>query len=90
MHPRVILLSLLPVALAGSLAFGLSWLYWEAAVDGVRVALESFTLLAPVTGWLNDISGGAFSNFIGPAGWWWRCGRAGWCWCSRCCWCRCS
>ena len=66
MHPRVILLSLLPVALAGSLAFGLSWLYWEAAVDGVRVALDNFTLLAPVTGWLNDISGGAFRSVIGP------------------------
>ncbi len=66
MHPRVILLSLLPVVLAGSLAFGLSWLYWEQAVDGVRVALDNFTLLAPVTGWLNDISSGAFRSVIGP------------------------
>lgn len=66
LHPRVILLSLLPVLVAGGLAFGLAWLYWEPAVEGVRTALDELAWLAPVTHWLNDISAGAFRSVIGP------------------------
>lgn len=66
LHPRVILLSLLPVLVAGGMAFGLAWLYWEPAVEGVRTALDDLAWLAPVTGWLNDISAGAFRSVVGP------------------------
>jgi len=66
LHPRVIFLSLLPVLIAGGLAFGLAWFYWEAAVDGVRLGLEQSALIAPVVLWLNDISGGAFRSVVGP------------------------
>lgn len=66
LHPRLIVLSLLPVLVAGGAAFGLAYFFWDAAVDIVRLAIDGFVLLAPVTGWLNEISGGAFRSLIGP------------------------
>lgn len=66
LHPRLIVMSLLPVLFAGGAAFGLAYFFWEGATDAVRVALDDVVLLAPVTGWLNQISGGAFRSVIGP------------------------
>jgi hypothetical protein len=66
LHPRVILMSLLPVLLAGAGAFALSWFFWEDAVAGVRSGLEASSLLAPAMLWLDQISGGAFRPVIGP------------------------
>ena len=66
LHPRLIVMSLLPVLFAGGAAFGLAYFFWEGAIDAVRVALDDVVLLAPVTGWLNQISGGAFRSVIGP------------------------
>jgi hypothetical protein len=66
LHPRLILLSLLPVLVAGGVAFGLAHFFWADAVDIVRVTIDNFVLLAPVTGWLNEVSGGAFRSVIGP------------------------
>lgn len=65
-HPRVILLSLLPVAVAGAAGFALAWFYWEGAVEAVRRALEQLPLLAPVVQWLNDWTQGTFRTVIGP------------------------
>ncbi|WP_245909571.1 EI24 domain-containing protein [Sphaerotilus hippei] len=62
----MILLSLLPVLLAGGLASGLAWYYWEGAVDAVRVTLEQTALIAPAMLWLNQISGGMFRSVVGP------------------------
>ena len=36
LHPRVIVLSLLPLVLMGGLAFGLGYFFWEPALDAVR------------------------------------------------------
>ena len=65
-HPRVILLSLLPVAVAGAAGFALAWFYWEPAVEAVRLALERLPLLAPVMQWLNELTGGVFRSVVGP------------------------
>ena len=46
LHPRVILLSLAPLLLAGRLALALGYFFWEPAVAGVRATLESWSLLA--------------------------------------------
>lgn len=66
LHPRVILLSLLPILLATALGFGLAWLYWESAIEAVRVAVESWPWLQPVVRTLDDFTGGAFRAVIGP------------------------
>jgi hypothetical protein len=55
LHPRVIVLSLLPLLLMAGLAFGLGYFFWEAALDAVRVALESWFMLATPIGWLEGI-----------------------------------
>jgi len=36
LHPRVILWSLLPLALAGGTVLGLGWFLWVDAIDAVR------------------------------------------------------
>ncbi|MEX8495466.1 EI24 domain-containing protein [Sphaerotilus sp.] len=64
--PRVIFLSLLPVLLLGSLAFGLAWFFWDPAVEGVRQFMVDTPLLAPVTAWIDRFTGGAFRSVIGP------------------------
>jgi hypothetical protein len=52
LHPRMMLWSLVPVLLGGGLLALLGWLYWEAAVDGVRGALERFELTGVMLDWL--------------------------------------
>ncbi|MEX8517337.1 MAG: EI24 domain-containing protein [Leptothrix sp. (in: b-proteobacteria)] len=65
-HPRVILLSLAPIIVIGSVAFGLAWFYWTPAVDAVRDGLTGMALLAPLMSWLDQLSGGALRAVIGP------------------------
>lgn len=55
LHPRVILLSLLPLVLMAALALGLGYFFWEPALDAVRSTFESWTLLATMIGWLEGI-----------------------------------
>jgi hypothetical protein len=64
--PRVMLVSLAPLALATAVGFGVAWLYWEDAINGVREALDQWELLAPAADWLNSITGGTFRAVIGP------------------------
>ena len=52
LHPRVVALSVLPVLLMGGAALGLGWLYWDAALDGVNAALESWSLVNALFEWL--------------------------------------
>ncbi|MGY0196497.1 EI24 domain-containing protein [Leptothrix sp. BB-4] len=66
LHPRVIVLSLMPVVVAGAAAFGLAWFFWEPAIDAVRLWIDSIAWLAPLSGWFNEISGGRFRSVIGP------------------------
>jgi len=66
LHPRVILLSLLPILLATGLFFGLAWFYWEPAIEAVRVAVESWRWLQPAVQALDGFTGGAFRAVIGP------------------------
>jgi hypothetical protein len=55
LHPRVIVLSLLPLLLMAALALGLGYFFWESALDGVRSAFESWSLLATMIHWLDNI-----------------------------------
>jgi hypothetical protein len=55
LHPRVILMSLLPLVLMAALALGIGYFYWEPALDAVRGAMESWALLATMIHWLEGI-----------------------------------
>ena len=55
LHPRVIALSVLPLAIMAVLALSLGYFYWESAVAAVRSNLESFELLATMVRWLETL-----------------------------------
>ncbi len=52
LHPRVIVLSLLPLVLMAGLALGVGWLFWEPAIDAVRATFDSWAILKTLIGWL--------------------------------------
>ena len=55
LHPRVIALSLLPLAVMTVMALGLGYLFWADALAALRSGMESFTWLERLTGWLEGI-----------------------------------
>ena len=57
LHPRVILLSLAPLLLAGGLTLALGWFFWEPAVAGVRATLEGWSLIDAFLKWLESLGG---------------------------------
>jgi hypothetical protein len=66
LHPRVILWSLLPLALALVLVLSLGWFYWESSVAGVRDMLEQWSLLVSLLQWLDAMGGGGFRAVLAP------------------------
>ena len=66
LHPRVILLSLAPLLLAGGLALALGYFFWEPAVAGVRATLESWSLLAALLKWLDGVGGEGLRALVAP------------------------
>ncbi len=66
LHPRVILLSLLPLLLMAALALGLGYFYWEASLDAVRAAFESWALLATMFQWLEGIGLPNLKSVLAP------------------------
>jgi len=53
LYPRVIVLSLLPLALVAVLASGLGYFYWTPAVAWMSGALDAWPLLSTVWGWMH-------------------------------------
>jgi hypothetical protein len=66
LHPKVIVLSLLPLAIVGGSAAALGYFYWEPAVDAVRATLDDLSLLDALFGWLRSIGGGSWTSVIAP------------------------
>lgn len=66
LHPRVILLSLAPVLVAGGTVLGLGWLYWEPAVDAVQTGLSYWTLGDTALRWLDNAGFGGLRALIAP------------------------
>lgn len=64
--PRVIGLSLLPLLIAGGLALGLGYFFWESAVAGVRTSMESLSLVEALLDWLDRTAGANFRAVIAP------------------------
>ncbi|MBI5258456.1 MAG: EI24 domain-containing protein [Burkholderiales bacterium] len=66
LHPKVIGLSLAPLVLGAALALGLGWLYWEAAVAGVRATLEGWSLTVAALNWVETMVGASFRAVLAP------------------------
>ena len=66
LHPKVILMSLLPLVFAVAAVLGLGWFYWETAVAGVRASLEQWALVVSFLDWLDSIGAAAFTAVLAP------------------------
>ncbi len=66
LHPKVIGLSLLPLALMTALAVGLGFLYWEASIDLVRAQLDGWSLLQAVHAWLEKMGWAGMWTLLAP------------------------
>ncbi len=66
LHPRVILLSFLPLLAAGGLAWLLGYFFWEDALAGLRATLESWALLEAMLQWLEGVGAGGFRTVLAP------------------------
>jgi len=66
LHPKVILLSLLPLLFAVAAVLGLGWFYWEIAVASVRATLEQWSLVVSFLTWLDSIGAGSFGTVLAP------------------------
>jgi hypothetical protein len=66
LRPRIILLSLLPLVLMISVTAGLGYFFWDAAMDQVRMTLESFSLLNQALEWLESMGAGQLKMVLVP------------------------
>lgn len=66
LHPRVLLWSLLPLALAGAAVGLLGWAYWESAVATVRQLLEQTRLVMALLNWLDDLGANHLRAVMAP------------------------
>ena len=66
LRPRVIALSFLPLVLMVALALGLGYYFWDAALDGVRLALEASALLNNLWVWLQNMGAGRLKMVLAP------------------------
>ena len=66
LHPRVIVLSLLPLVLMAALALGLGYFFWEPALDAVRGTFDSWAVLSTLIGWLEGIGLVKLKSVLAP------------------------
>jgi hypothetical protein len=66
LHPRVILMSLLPLLFAVVLVFALGWFYWESAVASVRTLLEQWSMVVTFLQWLDSVGAAGFHAVLAP------------------------
>lgn len=66
LHPRVIVLSLLPLGLMVGLAAVFGYFYWDAAVAWTRAALDAWPLLAGFWAWIGHFFSGDVTAMLAP------------------------
>ncbi|MGJ7507758.1 EI24 domain-containing protein [Variovorax sp. GT1P44] len=66
MHPRVIVLSLLPLGLMVVLAAVFGYFYWDASVAWTRQALDAWPLLSSFWGWIGRLFSGDVTAMLAP------------------------
>ena len=64
LHPKVIMLSLLPLLVAGIVTLGVGYLYWESALASVRATLEHWSLVNSMLEWISSMLGQGFRTGI--------------------------
>lgn len=64
LHPRVIALSLLPLAIGGVLVFGFMFFCWESAIASVRATLENWRLIESLLQWLDSMGLQSFRSAL--------------------------
>ena len=64
LHPRVLMLSLLPLLVAGVVTLGVGYLYWASALDAVRATLEHWSLVNSMLEWISSMLGANFRTGI--------------------------
>ena len=66
LHPRVILLSLLPLVIMLAVSAALGYFFWGAAVASIATWLDASSIWAVVSGWLVQLGGGNVRGIIAP------------------------
>lgn len=66
LHPKVIALSAMPLAIAGGVTFAIGYFFWEPAVFSVRSVLDSWSLLDVLFHWLATIGAGSLRSVLAP------------------------
>jgi hypothetical protein len=66
LHPRVILLSIAPLVVAGTAVWALGWFFWEPAIDWVRATLDQWLLLSSFFKWLESMGAGGLRAVLAP------------------------
>jgi hypothetical protein len=64
LHPKVLVLSLLPLLVAGAVTLGVGYLYWESALASVRATLEHWSLVNSMLEWISSMLGQGFRTGI--------------------------
>ena len=65
-HPRVIALSLLPLAMMVGVALGAGYFFWDFALDIVNTSLSASDWMTRITGWLDGIGFGKLKAALAP------------------------
>lgn len=66
LQPRIIVLSLLPLLLVAALSIAMFWLFWDAALIGLRAWLSDWALLDSLFRWLESVSLGHLRTVLEP------------------------
>ncbi|HSH90328.1 MAG TPA: EI24 domain-containing protein [Ramlibacter sp.] len=66
LHPRVIALSFLPLAIMVVLSLGLGYFFWAPVIEWVRVTLETSDMMQKVWGWLQDVGAANLKTVVAP------------------------
>jgi Etoposide-induced protein 2.4 (EI24) len=66
LHPKLILWSLLPLAVAGGAIFALASVYWTSSVAQVRSSMEAWSLMASALQWLDSVGMNQLRAVLAP------------------------
>ncbi len=66
LHPRVVLLSLLPLVVMVVLTAGLGYFFWDVALEQVRYWLDTLSFTSTLWGWLDAAGLGNLKTVLAP------------------------